>query len=59
MTISSKIETPQTLQNEVIFPQGEFWSDEHPLESNLYLKKKSEKLAEKLHELGINPDSLE
>jgi Uma2 family endonuclease len=39
MTPSSILGIPQTdKQNEIIFPQGEFWSDEPPLESNLHLR---------------------
>jgi Uma2 family endonuclease len=39
MTISPTIAiSPTNSQNEIIFPQGEFWSDEPPLESNLHLR---------------------
>ena len=39
MTPSPIVGIPQTdKKNEIIFPQGEFWSDEPPLESNLHLR---------------------
>jgi Uma2 family endonuclease len=39
MTISQTLPITDTDQkNEIIFPQGEFWSDEPPLESNLHLR---------------------
>ena len=39
MTSSQIQEIPQIdKKNEIIFPQGEFWSDEPPLESNLHLR---------------------
>jgi Uma2 family endonuclease len=39
MTPSPPLAIPQTdKQDEIIFPQGEFWSDEPPLESNLHLR---------------------
>ncbi len=39
MTSSPTLATSQTVSNnEIIFPQGEFWSDEPPLESNLHLR---------------------
>jgi Uma2 family endonuclease len=34
-TLSTKDKSPK---DEIIFPQGEFWSDEPPLESNLHLQ---------------------
>jgi Uma2 family endonuclease len=37
MTITPTPSTPIQPQHEIIFPQGEFWSDEPPLESNLHL----------------------
>jgi Uma2 family endonuclease len=38
MTISPARKVDSTApKNEIIFPQGEFWSDEPPLESNLHL----------------------
>ncbi len=39
MTISQTLPITDTDQkNEIIFPNGEFWSDEPPLESNLHLR---------------------
>lgn len=39
MTITAPPTPVQTDEkNEIIFPQGEFWSDEPPLESNLHLR---------------------
>lgn len=39
MAIAETLAIPDTEQkNEIIFPEGEFWSDEPPLESNLHLR---------------------
>ncbi|MDJ0599109.1 MAG: Uma2 family endonuclease [Crocosphaera sp.] len=39
MTNPQTLTIPQSeLNHEIIFPQGEFWSDEPPLESNLHLR---------------------
>ena len=38
MTATQTLTPPVETKNEIIFPQGEFWSDEPPLESNLHLK---------------------
>ncbi len=39
MTVTQTLPINDTDQkNEIIFPQGEFWSDEPPLESNLHLR---------------------
>lgn len=39
MTLPPTLSIHQTdTKNEIIFPQGEFWSDEPPLESNLHLR---------------------
>ena len=39
MTISQTLTITDTEpKNEIIFPEGEFWSDEPPLESNLHLR---------------------
>ncbi len=39
MTLAQPLSSTDTDQNhEIIFPQGEFWSDEPPLESNLHLR---------------------
>jgi Uma2 family endonuclease len=39
MTLSQTLAISQTdKKGEIIFPQGEFWSDEPPLESNLHLR---------------------
>ncbi|MDJ0846123.1 hypothetical protein [Crocosphaera sp.] len=38
MTLTESPSSPHQEQNhEIIYPQGEFWSDEPPLESNLHL----------------------
>lgn len=38
MTTTQTITPSTETKNEIIFPQGEIWSDEPPLESNLHLK---------------------
>ncbi len=38
MTTSPIIETASTVPDEIIFPEGDLWSDEPPLESNLHLR---------------------
>jgi Uma2 family endonuclease len=39
MTITQTLESSSTIPKyEIIFPEGEFWSDEPPLESHLHLK---------------------
>ena len=38
MTFTQPLSSTDTEKNhEIIYPQGEFWSDEPPLESNLHL----------------------
>ncbi|MGK7961614.1 MAG: Uma2 family endonuclease [Crocosphaera sp.] len=38
MTSSTLSVNPTDQEHEIIFPQGEFWSDEPPVESNLHLR---------------------
>ncbi|GBF80107.1 Uma2 family endonuclease [Aphanothece sacrum] len=38
MTFTQTLESSQTPLDEIMFPTGEFWSDEPPLESNLHLR---------------------
>ena len=38
MTISPLLEQTTTSQDEIIFPEGDFWSDEPPLETYLHLQ---------------------
>ena len=56
MAIAQTLPTIDTEpKTEIIFPNGEFWSDEPPLESYLHL---GEKLAVKLKELGIDSEDI-
>ncbi len=38
MSFAKDLETPQETWEDVIFPPGDLWSDEPPLESELHLR---------------------
>ncbi len=63
MSLAKEVDTPQNITQDVIFPPaGDLYSDEPPLETELHLaeyaQERAERLAAKLRELNIDPDTI-